>query len=1016
MSCIISAHELGGKLAGTGVIVAEDLVLTCAHVVNIALRRRGEEQARPAGDQEIEIRFAGAPKTKLRATIDAGPDAWSGPPASRAKGADLCLLQLRGILPEGTSVGRLIPVPFEAEFNVRASGYPADWNNRASEPQLDIAMAKVLGADGYLWLLRADQGAWTAAIATGKRSAGLVYSGFSGGPLQAGDAVVGLVVEARTDVRQATAYAIPAYHFPSRILPRSQVGTLSSIWVARPDSSAGEGLGGDNAQQIGRMPTVGTLLIGRDHELQLLDRAWEDTNTGVVSFIAFGGVGKSTLAVNWWLRRRAQLSGVRYHEFSFYDQGATSGTQQDAGSFLRKALTEWFGVDLPTKRWQQGELLAKCVREAGTVLNLDGLEPLQYANRDSPRFGLFYDEGMATFLLGLTSPGNKGLCICTSRIGLKSLYNRLDQGYVQTPLDNLTPTSGAQLLIALKIVGTDRELEDASKQYGNHALSLTLAAKYLAKYKERDVKQLDTIPVLSSMKVVDESRHARRILSHYEKTVFPAHTAEHAILRCIGLFDRPVQPEAMNTLRRAPPIQDLTAPLIDLCDDAFRAALWRLNELALITFNDIRGSLDCHAIIRTHFGEAVKSSELAWREGNRRLYKHYAAAAKDELPKSAEDMDVLYPAVVHACKADAFSEAWDIYWRRIQQGHPRYFNTNVLGKFHEGLGSLASFYSRPWTTVAPGATNVLARDHYLRLLTEVGFHLKVLGRFDEAKAVIYETMKEYDADNNLTDAAVNSENLAEVDLLNGEPKKALVTLQFGREGAPYAELCPDIFRRMQTLALRGQIFLCMARIDEAEKALVEAERLRVEYGPNRQPIRSLYILDLLAEVGRYDELHMIADRFRPLLSEAVAMPFTGAFNLFVGQAHALRAIREGSMSDGALGLELLDVAIKLIDASNLPHLQPRGSCIRARLLTHLREFDRARQDLHTALTISEYARLKLFEADCHLGFCELNLALGEFSAARKSLERARPAIENGGYARPRAWMDVMDGQLRDKAQ
>jgi hypothetical protein len=172
----------------------------------------------PPADRELEVRFAGAPKAKLLATVDVGLDAWAAPPAGRAGGADLCLLKLREQLPAGASVGQVKPTHFESEFDVRVSGYPADWNDRAATPQLDVAVAKVLAIDGYQWLLRADAGAWAATIATRKRSAGLVYKGFSGGPVQAGGAVVGMVAEARKDVSQATAYAIPAHYFPPRIL------------------------------------------------------------------------------------------------------------------------------------------------------------------------------------------------------------------------------------------------------------------------------------------------------------------------------------------------------------------------------------------------------------------------------------------------------------------------------------------------------------------------------------------------------------------------------------------------------------------------------------------------------------------------------------------------------------------------------------------------------------------------------------------------------------------------------
>ena len=48
---------------------------------------------------------------------------------------------------------------------------------------------------------------------------------------------------------------------------------------------------------------TGAELLGREAELQLLDEAWENPNTNVVCFIAWGGVGKTSL-INHWLKRR----------------------------------------------------------------------------------------------------------------------------------------------------------------------------------------------------------------------------------------------------------------------------------------------------------------------------------------------------------------------------------------------------------------------------------------------------------------------------------------------------------------------------------------------------------------------------------------------------------------------------------------------------------------------------------------------------------------------------------------
>src|SRR6185295_4336900 len=54
---------------------------------------------------------------------------------------------------------------------------------------------------------------------------------------------------------------------------------------------------------IARLPVTGSELFGREAELQILDDAWADPKTNIVSFVAWGGVGKTAL-VNHWLKQR----------------------------------------------------------------------------------------------------------------------------------------------------------------------------------------------------------------------------------------------------------------------------------------------------------------------------------------------------------------------------------------------------------------------------------------------------------------------------------------------------------------------------------------------------------------------------------------------------------------------------------------------------------------------------------------------------------------------------------------
>jgi hypothetical protein len=94
---------------------------------------------------------------------------------------------------------------------------------------------------------------------------------------------------------------------------------------------------------MARLPVTGSDVFGREEDIGFLDDAWANQQINVVTIIAWGGVGKSTL-VNHWLRRMAAeqyRSAQLVFGWSFYRQGISGGTSS-ADEFLDAALN-WFG-------------------------------------------------------------------------------------------------------------------------------------------------------------------------------------------------------------------------------------------------------------------------------------------------------------------------------------------------------------------------------------------------------------------------------------------------------------------------------------------------------------------------------------------------------------------------------------------------------------------------------------------------------------------------------------------------
>jgi len=114
---------------------------------------------------------------------------------------------------------------------------------------------------------------------------------------------------------------------------------------------------------VSRLPITGSDVFGREEDIAFLDRAWANKDINVVTIVAWGGVGKSTL-LNHWLRRMAAKhyrSAQLVFGWSFYRQGTRGGTSS-ADEFLDAALG-WFGDPDPRlgTSWEKGERLAKLV-------------------------------------------------------------------------------------------------------------------------------------------------------------------------------------------------------------------------------------------------------------------------------------------------------------------------------------------------------------------------------------------------------------------------------------------------------------------------------------------------------------------------------------------------------------------------------------------------------------------------------------------------------------------------------
>jgi hypothetical protein len=100
-----------------------------------------------------------------------------------------------------------------------------------------------------------------------------------------------------------------------------------------------------------------------------------------------------------------------------------------------------------------------------------------------------------------------------------------------------------------------------------------------------------------------------------------------ALLKLLGLFDRPATADCLQALWQREAIAGLTEPLIGLSEAQRNLSLKRLEDAKLLTVNRAKSSgeliaLDAHPLLREYFARRVRKQQPeAWRAAHRRLFE-----------------------------------------------------------------------------------------------------------------------------------------------------------------------------------------------------------------------------------------------------------------------------------------------------------------------------------------------------------------------------------------------------------
>ena len=617
---------------------------------------------------------------------------------------------------------------------------------------------------------------------------------------------------------------------------------------------------------------------GREQTLGALDRLWANVlgeapgGARIVSLVAIGGAGKTALVSRWKnaLLARDGHGGVeRYFDWSFYNQGAheeIGKTETDATEFVASAL-RFFGdaetADRAGSPWDKGARLATLAARYRTLLVLDGLEPLQHP--PGPQQGEIRDDAIRALFAGLQT--GRGLCIVTTRVRLRDLEATASTTTPQWPLDHLTDVAGAAVLRAHGVIGPQHELETASREVKGHALTLGLMGRYLRlAFDPADIARRDCFHVSEADTEV-RNGSAFRALAAYE-TWFESEgrQIESAILRLLGLFDRPATPDCLTALCSNPPIAGLTEPLMNLSHAQWNAAIERLKELDLVQTLDwsparvsgygeelathameegwrntrtplgrpepferrddslvIRRSLDTHPIVREYSASRLGGTDIA-TAAHARLFE-YLQTTVPYWPEGQDGLVPLYQAIVHGCRAARYNDAFTILWDRINRGSTgplASYSTNSLGLFGLELAALACFFIVPWRQLP----EALYEHRRLLVLNATSLALSAVSRASEAREPLRAALEIALELNHWRNACICAYNLSDLEMDAGSVPQAEAAIR-------RAQTFVDDDRHTRTLidlrARHGWIVHQAGSFAESRKAFEDAEALQPDH-------------------------------------------------------------------------------------------------------------------------------------------------------------------------------------------
>lgn len=396
---------------------------------------------------------------------------------------------------------------------------------------------------------------------------------------------------------------------------------------------------------------------GRASERQMLSHWLLHGNAPVLTLVAMGGMGKTSLAW-YWLQNdlnQSMLDGLLWWSF---DGGEAAFPHFLAEAILYISDQAIDPTDLSFH--DQVQTLVNLLRERRALIVLDSFEQQlrAYTNMGQSRrpdhlsrdARSCVDPFAAQFLKAITSDPTETKLLITTRVMIQDLEDSTGEplyGCRKEKLHPLSPDDAVTFMHDQGVTkGTDAEIQAACRSYGYHPLSLRVLSGLI----RRDKKQPGDIAATKRYQEHTDlvRSHDRILATAYDALPVPL----RSLLSRIAAFRGPVSYEALRVLSE---FEDTAT---------FDRALDELVERGLLSFNASQARFDLHPLVRAYAYDQLTDPI----EVHSQLRNHFATivASRSAEVRTIGDLSPIIELYHHMVKSRCFDDAWRLYDSRLR--------------------------------------------------------------------------------------------------------------------------------------------------------------------------------------------------------------------------------------------------------------------------------------------------------------------------------------------------------------